>query len=322
MPSVTYVSDTKENKMTRKILAVMIMMLTAICSISYAGGYQPVPRDTTSIVYMAGDRLVYNDSLRLFMPLSTRNLNDFTVKSFGIRAKYIEYKLPTKQYFHIDLNRDPIREKYPWEVIFPLLLSFIMVQMARFIKPGHIGEIFLINFFHNSFVSNVRERNVNADRAVAELTINYILNAALFVMIALYRYNYVFGIGFILSFLTLLLLIMAVYLVKRSISYVFAELFGCEDVFVLHYKNLSYVMCGLGVFLLCANICNIYVNIQWAHDCFFWATVLGIVAAEVLKILRLFKIIIEKHFPIFYLFLYLCAVEFLPILVVVKILSR
>ncbi|MCR5455866.1 MAG: DUF4271 domain-containing protein [Bacteroidales bacterium] len=284
--------------------------------------YQPVPRDTTSIVYMGGNKLCFSDSVKMFLPLSTRNLDDYTVKSFGIRAKYIDYKVPLKKYFHIDLNRNPIHEHYPWEAIFPLLLAVFLVLLARFFMPGYISEVFLILFYHNAFMSNVRERNVNADRANMMLMFNYFINAALFVMVALYRYNYVFGTGFMLSFLSLFVLLVSIYAIKRIISYIFSQLFGCDDVFQLHYKNVKYLLCGLGVFLICANVGNLYVNIQWAHDFIFWTTVLGIVVAEILKIFRLFKIIIDKHFPIFYLFLYLCAVEFLPILVVVKMLSR
>ena len=283
-----------------------------------------IRRDVSSLAYMNRNlgELDYNDSLWMFLPLSTRNLNDFKVKTFGIRAKYIDYKVPPKQYFHIDLNRSPIHEQYPWESIVPLLVGVLLALLAKFFMPGYISELFLIVFYHNSFMSNVRERNVNADRAGALLMFNYFINAALLAMVALYRYNYVFGAGFMLSFMSLLVAIVVVYLVKRVISYAFAELFGCGDVYGLHYKNLSYLMHCVGVFLLCANACNLYINIQWAHDLAFWMTATGLAVAEFLKIFRLFKIIFEKHFSFFYLFLYLCAVEFLPVFVVVKMLSR
>lgn len=283
-----------------------------------------IKRDVTTIVYMTKnlDELGHSDSIRMFLPLSTRNLNDYTVKSFGIRAKYIDYKVPVKQYFHIDLNRSPIHEHYPWESVVPLLVGVVLVLLARFFMPGYISELFLIVFYQNAFMSNVRERNVNADRAGALLMFNYLINAALFAMVVLYRYNYVFGAGFALSFLSLFVLLVAVYIIKRVLSYVLATMFGCGDVFELHYKNLSYLMHCLGVFLLCANVGNLYINIQWAHDFIFWITASGIAVAEILKIIRLVKIIFEKHFPVFYLFLYLCAVEFLPVLVVVKMLSH
>jgi hypothetical protein len=299
-------------------------MLMTLCGMASAIGYPSVPCDSTSIVYLNKglDELSHQDSLYMFLPLSTRNLNDFTVKHFGIRAKYIEYNVPTKQYFHIDLNKNPIHEHYPWESIVPLLVGILLVLLARFFLPGYISQLFLIVFYHNAFMSNVREKNVNADRAGHLLMFNYLINAALFAMVALYRYNYVFGTRFLLSFISLLILLIGVYLIKRTLSYMLAKLFDCDDVYELHYKNLSYLMHCLGVFLLCANVGNLYVNIQWAHDCIFWTTVSGIVVAEILKIIRLFKIIVEKHFSIFYLFLYLCAVEFLPVLVAIKMLSR
>ncbi len=296
----------------------------ALCGMASAIGYPTVPCDSTSIIYQTKDldELCHQDSVLMFLPLSTRNLNDYTVKQFGIRAKYIEYKVPTKQYFHIDLNRSPIHEHYPWESIVPLMVSVVLVLLARFFMPGYISQLFLIVFYHNAFMSNVRERNVNADRAGYLLMSNYLINAALFAMVALYRYNYIFGTGFLASFSSLLVLLICIYLAKRMVSYLMSQLFGCDDVYELHYKNLSYLMHCAGVFLLCANVGNLYVNIQWAKDFIFWATVSGMAVAEFLKIIRLFKIIIEKHFSIFYLFLYLCAVEFLPVLVAIKMLSR
>ena len=296
----------------------------ALCGIASAIGYPTVPCDSTSLIYQTKnlDELSRQDSALMFLPLSTRNINDYTVKHFGIRAKYIELKVPTKRYFHIDLNRSPIHEHYPWESIVPLLVGVLLVLLARFFMPGYISQLFLIVFYHNAFTSNVRERNVNADRAGYMLMSNYLINAALFAMVALYRYNYIFGTGFMSSFTSLLILLIGIYIIKRVVSYTLAQLFCCDDVYELHYKNLSYLMHCLGVFLLCANVGNLYVNIQWAHDFIFWTTVSGMAVAEILKIIRLFKIIVEKHFSIFYLFLYLCAVEFLPVLVAIKMLSR
>jgi len=283
-----------------------------------------VGRDVSSLVYMCDDfnGLCYEDSLKMFLPMSTRNLDDYTVKSFGIRAKYINYKEPAKTYFHIDLNKNRIREQYPWEAMFPLLLGVLLVLLAKFFMPGYISELFLIVFYHNAFLSNVRERNINADRAGFVLMFNYFINVTLLSMVALYRYNYIFGSNFLVSFMSLFALFFAIYFVKRIVSYAFAGLFGCGEIYNLYYKNLSYVMHSLGVFLLCVNVGNLYVNIQWAHDFIFWTTVSGLSVAEILKIFRLIKIIFDKHFPVFYLFLYLCAVEFLPVLVVIKILSR
>ena len=63
----------------------------ALCGMASAIGYPTVPCDSTSFVYQNKnlDELSHADSLYMFLPLSTRNLNDFNVKSFCIRAKYI-----------------------------------------------------------------------------------------------------------------------------------------------------------------------------------------------------------------------------------------
>jgi len=285
--------------------------------------YVRLRKDNTTPIYTCRnvDKLTLRDSLTMFLPFDTRNLNDYTVKQFGIKAKYVEIKNPLPPHFHIDIDDSPIREHYPWMVILPVVLGVALVLMALFFQGGYVRRIFNVVFYHNVFMHRVRERNVNADKSGALLFVNYIVNAAIFATVVLYRYDYQFSASFFVAFLSLLVLVLLVYAVKAAISYAMAHLFSCRDVYQLYYSNISYIMQAGGVFLLVMNILNLYVNRQGLHDFFFYATLSGCAVGEIMKIFRLFKIIFDKHFSYFYLFLYLCAVEFLPVLLVVKYLS-
>ncbi len=280
-------------------------------------------KDVTTPIYTCRDvsRLIRHDSITMFLPFDTRNLNDYTVKQFGIKAKYVEIKNPLPPHFHIAINNSPIREKFPWMLILPVVLSVVLILLAVFFQNGYIPRIFNVVFYHNVFLHRVRERNVNADKSGMLLFLNYMLNAAILAIVLLYRYEYQFSASFFVGFATILVSLMLVYLIKAAISFAMARLFSCRDVFSLYYSNISYIMQALGVFLLVANVLNIYVNRQGMHEIFFYATLSGCAVAEIMKIFRLFKIIIDKHFSYFYLFLYLCAVEFLPVSLVIKYLS-
>ncbi len=285
--------------------------------------YVKMRPDVTSPMYLSGDlhRLSRRDSMSMFLPFDTRNLDDYTVKQFGIRARNIDLRKPLPPHFHIDLNTDPIQEQYPWGVIVPIALGIVLVLLAMFNHEGYISRIFSVTVFHNAFLNRQRERNMNADRSGALLFINYLLSVSLLVIVAVYRYGYQLPMDFALSFVALIVLVLAVYAVKSVISFFMAQLFGCKDVFTSYYHNVSYLMQATGVFLLVANIMSFYINKQGIHDFVFVATLVGCAVAEFLKIFRLIKIIFDKHFSYFYLFLYLCGVEILPVLLAIKILS-
>ncbi len=285
--------------------------------------YCKLRKDNTTPIYTCRDvtRLTRHDSLTMFLPFDTRNLNDYTVKQFGIKAKYVEIKNPLPPHFHIDINDSPIHEKYPWTVVLPLVFGVVLILLAVFFQNGYIPRIFNVVFYHNVFLHRVRERNVNADKSGMLLFANYMVNAAVLATVVLYRYDYQFSVNFFVAFATLVVLLLAIYCLKAAISFAMANLFSCRDVFSLYYSNISYIMQATGVFLIVMNVLNIYVNKQGMHDFFFYATLLGCIVAEIMKIFRLFKIIIDKHFSYFYLFLYLCAVEFLPVSLVIKYLS-
>ncbi len=285
--------------------------------------YVKIRPDATSPVYLADDlhKLSKRDSLSMFLPFDTRNLDDYTVKQFGIRARNIDLRKPLPPHFHIDLNTDPIQEQYPWGVIVPIALGIVLGLLGMFNHEGYISRIFSVTVFHNAFLNRQRERNMNADRSGALLFINYLLCVSLLVIVAVYRYGYQLPLDFPLAFVALIVLVLAVYAVKSVISFFLAQLFGCKDVFTSYYHNVSYLMQATGVFLLVANIMSFYINKQGIHDFVFFATLIGCAVAEILKIFRLIKIIIDKHFSYFYLFLYLCGVEILPVLLAIKILS-
>ncbi|MBR4267459.1 MAG: DUF4271 domain-containing protein [Bacteroidales bacterium] len=286
--------------------------------------YINIPKDKTSVLYFSRKHaeLTKFDSLYLFIPFDLSGVSDYSVSSFGIRAKFVEVKVEPEEHFHIDLFKNKVRENYPWEVFVPLLIGGILVLIARFYQQGYIRHLYLILFYHNAFQNAVSEKNVNADKAGYLLSANFTLNVALFIMIAIYRFNYQIQSDFTTAYLTFVFIVFFYNSFKRFFSYMFSKLFECEEVYTLYYKNTSYIMQSFGVILLVLNIFSFYVPSLEIHNIVFYLTVGICVLGELLKIFRLFFIIYEKRFPFFYLFLYLCAVEILPVVLAIKIVSH
>ena len=295
-----------------------------IKTVRFAGeSYVKVPSDKTALIYMSRKniKLLNSDSLYMFLPFGKNNINNYSISSYGIRAKYIDIHYDMPPHLSICLGNNSM-SRFPWEVFWAVVIGIVFVLTAKNFQPGYISRLYPIIFYYNTFTGIYGERNVNADRAAIMLILNYILNAALFCTVALLRYDLVDSINFTNLFLVLCAAFTLFYLLKRVISYMLSQIFCCEDIYALYYGNVSYLLQALGVFLLCVNIGNLYIKVEWLSDIMFWTTAIGCIVGESIKILRLFKIIFKKHFPYFYLFLYLCGVELMPIMLIVKMLSR
>ena len=278
--------------------------------------------DSTSRVYFSASALELSeaDSVNLYMPFSSEN-EDIIFTSFGIKAEFVKIKPPVYERFHIDLNKDKFKEVYPWQVFLPLFFCVTLILLARFYVSDSIKRVFLAVFYDNAFHNAISEKNVNADKAGYMLFICYLVNAVLVICICLFRYESAFVENFGRALMILIAVVTGFYLIKRMISGVLAGLFGCRSIFSLYYKRSSFIFQALGVVLTVVNFISFYVSSAAIHDFAFYFTVILCVLAEIWKIFQLFSIIFEKRFPIFYLFLYLCGVEFLPAVYAVKILS-
>ena len=278
--------------------------------------------DTTSRVYFSASpqEMSEADSANLYMPFSSEN-EGVIFTAFGIKAEYVKVNPPVYDRFHIDLNKDRFKEVYPWQVFLPLLFCVVLILLARFYVSDSIRRVFLAVFYDNAFQNAVSEKNVNADKAGYMLFICYLVNAVLVICVCLFRYGSPFVENFGRALMILIAAVTGFYVIKRIISGVLAGLFGCRDIFSLYYKRSSFIFQALGVVLTVVNFISFYVASASVHDFAFYFTVILCVFAEIWKIFKLFSIIFEKRFPIFYLFLYLCGVEFLPAVYAVKILS-
>ena len=278
--------------------------------------------DSTSRVYFsASDSEISEvDSANFYMPFSAEN-KDIIVTTFGINAEYVKVQPPVYERFHINLNENKVKEVYPWQVFFPLIFCVLLILLARLYVVDCLKRVFLAVFYENAFQNTISEKNVNADKAGYILFVCYLINAVLVILVCLFRYESDFVNDFGRALMILIAVVAGFYMIKRFVSRILAELFGCYDIFLLYYKHSGFIFQALAVVLTVVNFISFYVTSALVHDFAFYFTVILCVFAEFWKIFKLFSIIFEKRFPIFYLFLYLCGVEFLPAVFAVKILS-
>ncbi|MBR4214098.1 MAG: DUF4271 domain-containing protein [Bacteroidales bacterium] len=283
-----------------------------------------IPTDKTSYIYQQRKRYPFThaDSVLMYVPLNMKNLSRFTLAFYGINAWQIDIENPPSERFYFDLNKSKSELEFPEGMLAVFVLSLVLILLANFFSNGYISRLLLIVFYYNAFNNTVGERNISADKAGYMLFVNYILNVVLFSVIALTKYGHDLPFSFLLALAIGCATVVVVYLVKFLVSLLLSNLFMCKDTFSLHYSNVSYIAQLLGVVMLPLNFCMVYIGYDITIETLFVVCVSACILAEMLKLFRLCKIIFDKHFSKFYLFLYLCGVEFLPVLLAVKILSR
>ncbi|MBP5369269.1 MAG: DUF4271 domain-containing protein [Bacteroidales bacterium] len=283
-----------------------------------------IPTDNTSYMYRRRDRDTYThaDSLVMYMPFDLTKLGNFTLPFYGIDAWQIEIENKVPERFHIDLGSKKSSIEFPSEMLIPMILSLILILIANFYSHGYIHRLLMINCFYNAFNNAASERNISAEKAGWTLFANYILNVSMFALIIMAKYGINQPFYCLLALLIGCGSVIVIFLIKLLVSMFFSNLFLCRDTFKLHYTNLSYILQMLGVVLLPINFCMVYIGYQFTVETLFVIGAGVCILAELIKLIRLIKIIFDKHFSTFYLFLYLCGVEFLPVMLAVKILSR
>jgi len=200
-----------------------------------------------------------------------------------------------------------------------LLFALFLMSIVRFSFSKYLNRIFdsLINYQTSSNL--FLEKNMRNLRGSIFLNLLFFVNLALFIVQYLNKIpplkennNIVF---FFYCFISLVGLYAGKFLFIRFVGYIFNGIRECKEylhtVFIFN-KNL-------GVFLLPITISVPFIA-QYAVPMLLNA---GLVMAFVFYLFRLFrglKILFRQHVSIFYMILYLCALEILPLLMIYKLL--
>jgi hypothetical protein len=209
--------------------------------------------------------------------------------------------------------------KYDSDWLLPLcLLSAVVYAVLRATSSGIFhGLLRFITF---------RGINESSSRVTGELfrwqstLLNLVsfINLSLFAYFTLIKFDiHIQGINGALVWLLCLAIIIIATTIRHFICITIGKASGEDEIFREYLVGVydAYRTAGLIVFLLILLI--LYTHLT-SVTIFFNTGFLLIGFLYVARVLRLFLIFINRHVSIFYLILYLCALEILPVLILVK----
>jgi len=199
-----------------------------------------------------------------------------------------------------------------------LLFSLFTFSFIKIIYRKYVLQVLYSLINYQASVRLLRDRNVLFRNMAVGLNLVFGINAGLFVyfMLDYFKIGQIQSNSFI-SFLIYALCIIVLFNLKFILCKTLGFLFLVHEIFeeYIHNENLSNKIIGLLLFPIIILIPYIPLSIK---AIVLYTGMVMLVILFVLRIIRGIQIIIRKEVSPFYLILYLCTIEILPLLIMVK----
>jgi len=218
----------------------------------------------------------------------------------------------------MDLPDKPLHND--WIIGIVLLVAFLysIIRSAQKGRSHGVKRFFLFKGINDSSSKDVDE--IFLLKSTIHNLISFII-IGLFAYFGASYYNYnFFGISGIFLWLIFVSSIIFSVTIRHLICMAVGKISGEKDVFREYIVNIYIFYRFSGLFLFVLIILLVYTSILPA-SLSFKTGVIVLAIMYLIRVLKLLMIFITRNISIFYLILYLCALEILPALILVKFFS-
>ena len=298
---------------------------------------QTVPADSASTTLNLLDPS-FSDSL------SINYISPDSLICFGFRPEWSQFR---KAYVpKIDYAKDLVRP-LPYdslhtvlkgvEVVFPgkkllrnnpdwlvgvLVLAFLLLATVRLIFNKYLNQLIQSTINYSTFSRLFRERYFNLFHASFRLDLIFSLIMALFgyQFISAYKINFGISNSFYV-YLVCLGIVISYFIAKKIIYYLLGILTESKHEVQEYLFSITVFNRVLGLFLVPVSATIAFIPLLQVEPLLFTGLAI-IVIFYLLSLIRGGKIFLKKQFSISYLILYLCTLEFLPLVLIYNLLLK
>jgi hypothetical protein len=197
-----------------------------------------------------------------------------------------------------------------------LLLAWIKMAYVQFLTP-----VLFSTFNYKEALKLYNSKNVPATNAFIILHLVFAVNSGLFLLFVAWHFNFNLPpLNPLLLFIASLSLLVILFALKSAALRITGFLFDAPGFFGEYAHNLSLYNKILGILLMPLIVGLLYAD-PGIHGILIRVGLgLGVVI-YLLQLVRGLEIIARKDFSLFYLILYLCAFEILPLCILYKLLD-
>jgi hypothetical protein len=211
-------------------------------------------------------------------------------------------------------------EVFPEWALYIVLFSFLALTLLKMAYTRFLEPIFNAVISHKETAHLYSNRNSITQNTFFVLHVLFALNTGLFVFLTLKYFN---SLPDFTELSLVILFSAAVYFLyqfKYVNLYLLGFFFDQVKAFAEYIHSISIFNKFLGIILIPVMAGMLIMNEHFAI--YFIYTGIGFISLLfIVRVIRGAGIILGKGFSVFYLFLYLCALEILPLLIVYKLLE-
>ena len=192
----------------------------------------------------------------------------------------------------------------------------ILLAYVRHNYKDYILQVLVSSVVYGTSNNLYREyKNIKPRSAILLTTLSLISVTVFFYLLTMHfspdfsKYNSFLIIGLIFASLVLLVLL------NKLINIIFGIIFLQQDISAEYNHNIDFFNQSAGLVLYPVSILIVYSNISVTS---IYIGLFSLALIYLLRIFRLLKINFNKQINIFYMFLYLCTVEIIPIIYTLK----
>ncbi|MGQ8335636.1 DUF4271 domain-containing protein [Sunxiuqinia sp. A32] len=210
------------------------------------------------------------------------------------------------------------RSRPDWAVgIF--ILVFIIFASVRIFFNKYLNQLFYATINYSTASRLFREKTLNLTHAAFRLDILFMIVFSLFLFQLGSELNVSFNHLSFLSYLILLASVIGYFLAKRLAYLIIGIAAESVNETQEYVYNVDLYNRVLGLILLPVSLLIAFASFENPRV-FYISGVVVILVMYIMALFRGSKILLRKHFSIFYLILYLCTLEILPLVFIYRLL--
>ena len=197
------------------------------------------------------------------------------------------------------------------------IVSLFFIAYIKYTNSGFLKNNLLAVLNYNTALQFQKSEVNNKSLINNFLSVNFYLSVSIFSVYILNKFNLIpENINHFLLFVGIILILIILVYLNAVINLFSAFIFNIKDIAGSVNLNSKYFYHAFGLIIF---IINIFISFSSISNIAFYIGIICFALFYLLRILRFIKINLSKQMNSFYLFLYLCTVEILPILYVIKI---
>ena len=272
--------------------------------------------DSLNANYIAPDSLIIFGYKQEWSQFKTVYINDFDYQKELIQPlPYDSLYTVLKKVEVVYPGKKVLRSNPDW-LVGVLLISFLLFASVRLIFNKYLSQLIQSTINYSTFTRTFRERYFNLFHASFRLDLVFSLILALF---GYQSFNiFKISLGAARTYYTYLIclgIVFGYFLIKKTIYHIIGILTESKTEVQEYLFSITVYNRVLGLFIMPVTATIAFIPLANAEPMLY----AGLAVIAIFYLMSLFrgaKIFLKKHFSISYLILYLCTLEFLPLVLI------